>query len=649
MNVQKTLCFALVIGFFGLSAAARAESTDPPGLLAGKVHSSSAPLSSVGVYAYQLADLSLKKVTTDKEGSFLFRELPAGLYKIIAHKGGFLPAVVTLARSSADVDQFVDLELVSEGTAASEGTADFWSVRKKIPTDVLREMGLAAPQLADRGQGPGEQAVRHLESSIAGFQTKMQAMAGIHQGADQAESQMSGGRLELDGQLGSARVAFDGYYLKMDPASQRGAVAGQSGHQSALTLNVSGGGNSQVSVASRSSRLSALEVADSEDPMDFEQLAVTWRTPLGNKGESQITAQYTEESNFYSSGWIEPAEIPDASKTLNIQGSYSTTIGAESTFQTLLRYRERERSFLSKASPFAASLDSDGRFAEESLELTGRGGWRLQPTVLVEYGLTSRLHDGSLSFTPHGGLVFQVGDLWQAAAEASHRVEFDEETLFQDFVPALFHEAGACDQAEAACYRVSIQRTSADEDSRLSFGAAQKEYGETLRVFFSEDFFNHLESLFLVRGDRLPELQFAFSHRIKPSVLTTLESNLASGGGGLVLSPADEPFENQLQYLVTTLDTQFQTTSTGVLLAFHHLRQQLRPTSEHQPSRPEMQVDRLQVRVTQDLGFLMDLASDWAVHLNMELSRGSAFLGENAFDGDDELRQRFLGGLAVRF
>ena len=59
----------------------------------GKVSSSSAPLRAASVYAYQLADLSLEKVVTNAEGEFTFASLPVGLYKIIAFKPGFTPAV----------------------------------------------------------------------------------------------------------------------------------------------------------------------------------------------------------------------------------------------------------------------------------------------------------------------------------------------------------------------------------------------------------------------------------------------------------------------------------------------------------------------------------------------------------------------------
>ncbi len=652
MDVRKTLSLALLIGCLSLSTVALAESTNAPGLLAGKVHASSLPLSSAGVYVYQLADLTFQKVTTDNDGNFLFRELPAGLYKIIAHKGGFLPAVITLARSSSTADQFVDLELVEQDAAKGE-SADFWTVRKRIPTDVLRELGIEDVRLAERRREDLERlSARNSESPLANLQTKVQALAGIHQGAGDSVSQMSGGRLELDGRVGLARIAFDGFYLGMAPSAKGpGTAVGQRGHQSAMTFDIQGDeGNSQLSLAARSSRLSPSQIAGSGGSMDFEQLLVSFKAPLGSKGESRLSARYTTQNNFYSSGEMEPADIPDASRIFDFESSYSRQVGSDSTFEGQLRYREREGNFLPKGTAtLGNALVPIGRFADESVELSGRGGWRLQPAVLVEYGLTSRLHDGSLSFTPRGGLVLQMGEFWQAGAEASYRLDADELPRFRDFVPALFHDAGSCDQAEASCYKVAFHRLSEDDVNRVSFSTTHKEYGETLRVYFSEDFFDHLESLFLVRGDRLPEMQFSLRRRISPKILTTLESNIAAGGGGLIYSSSDLPFENQLRYLVTSLDTQFQNTSTGVLLSFHHLQQELVPTSNEQFSRPQMEVERLQLRVTQDLGFLMDLAADWAVHLNVEVSRGSAILGSSAAVSQNELRQRFLGGLAVRF
>jgi len=56
--------------------------------VAGRVLGESNPLPAANIYAYQLADLTLHRVVTDAQGNFLFQDLPAGLYKIIATRRG---------------------------------------------------------------------------------------------------------------------------------------------------------------------------------------------------------------------------------------------------------------------------------------------------------------------------------------------------------------------------------------------------------------------------------------------------------------------------------------------------------------------------------------------------------------------------------
>jgi hypothetical protein len=101
-----------------------------------------------------------------------------------------------------------------------------------------------------------------------------------------------------------------------------------------------------------------------------------------------------------------------------------------------------------------------------------------------------------------------------------------------------------------------------------------------------------------------------------------------------------------VQYLVTSIDTRFQATSTGVFLAFHHLSQELDPLSPGAAAASQIDMERLQLMLSQDLNILMNLVGDWTVQLNMELSRGSSPLASSS---NDEVRKRFLGGIAVKF
>jgi hypothetical protein len=124
---------------------------------------------------------------------------------------------------------------------------------------------------------------------------------------------------------------------------------------------------------------------------------------------------------------------------------------------------------------------------------------------------------------------------------------------------------------------------------------------------------------------------------------------VASGGGGVLRTVDKKSYENQVRFLVTSVDTQFLQTSTGVFVAFHHLAQELQPMGRRagRSSTDQLEIDRLQLMLTQDLGILERVASDLAILLNMEVSRGSTPDGSPY--ADEELRKRVMGGVAVKF
>jgi hypothetical protein len=236
----------------------------------------------------------------------------------------------------------------------------------------------------------------------------------------------------------------------------------------------------------------------------------------------------------------------------------------------------------------------------------------------------------------------------------SHKVTTDQQPGPRDFIPAFYHESSACTQGEESCVKVLLSRDG--ETTDLSVGAVHRRIGETLRLFFNEDFFNHLESLYLVRGDELPELQLGVTRRLTPQLLARIESNVGSGGGGIFYASDRTQYENSVRYLVTSLDTHYQGTATGLFIAFHHLEQELevlggphdRSAGQDSARMPRLELQRLQLMLTQDLNILLDVAADWAVKLNMEVSRGSVLSAADPA-GDDELRRRILGGFAVKF
>jgi hypothetical protein len=188
----------------------------------------------------------------------------------------------------------------------------------------------------------------------------------------------------------------------------------------------------------------------------------------------------------------------------------------------------------------------------------------VHPKIFVQYGLYSTLRDGSLSLVPQGGVVVALGSAWTASTLASHKVHEDDPLGF-DFAPLQYTNAGSDCQGETYCYQVELSRE-LDNQGELTIGATHRRFDETMRLYFSDDFFSHLESLYLVDGDRLPEVQVTMTRRIAPRIMARLESSLAAGGGGIFYATDDNSYEHSVRYMVTSLDTRFERTSTGVFL-----------------------------------------------------------------------------------
>ena len=609
------------------------------GALAGRVETSTSPLATVRVYAYALADLSLRKEITDRSGVFLFDDLPAGLYKIIAFKRGFMPAVVMLSRASQDAIQFLQVRLNTPPDYSENAAASFWKIRESIPTDVLRDIDLpVVPVFAVDPGSPGSQDSPAYEETVSrsGFQTHMRATTGTHEGPDTGVSRLSGAQFDVTGQVNDLRIDLEGGYtaLASGPFGDRGA----NGSTQALSLRVANSDRSTIGFSSSSSHLAAPGSLNDAESVEFERHQLTWTRPFGQRASSTFSAQYVEESNFYrQAAYLAPAQIPGASRSFRIEGTYENQLTDRSNFKAGVRYRDRETDY--------RTADVRNPLPQKTVELFGRAGWKVKPAVVVQYGLYSALRDGTLSLAPQGGVVVQLGDHWQASTLASRRMSSEKDGYRRiDFSPTYYRDARSCGEAQEYCYEFSLSRTSG-QDGEIKFGASHRKIGETQRLFFDSDFFDRFDSLYLVDGDRLPELKVEVTHRISPSVLTRIESHVGAGGGGLMRTADNSFYENEVRYLVTSVDTQFEGTDTGLYFAFHRLEQQLTPLLGTQVgSGSDVALERLQIGIRQDLGFLSRMASDLAVHLDMELSRGGA--SQELFD---ELRRRITGGLAVTF
>ncbi|MBZ0111869.1 MAG: hypothetical protein K8J08_05380, partial [Thermoanaerobaculia bacterium] len=433
-------------------------------------------------------------------------------------------------------------------------------------------------------------------------------------------------------------LAGEFWQLQANDAPRQAASQGEA-TSVALSMKGAGSGHGSVDMTTVNERFANHQLRTRDD-VDFERYQLSWSQPFGERSLSSFSAQYLTQENYFRPDWVAPVIAPHATRSMNVAGSYSVDISDRTSLETGIRYREQDA--------YSSLTPGDG-LDQRALEVFGRGGWRVQPSVLVEYGIYTQLQDGSMALAPQGNVVVQLGSSWQTEASASQRMEQGEpQQLFSS--PVRFGASdGNCQGLDEHCYRLMLSRQSGDHDNNLfSVAATHREVAETLQLHFNDDFFNQLESLYLVRGDELPEMQVVFQRQITPQILARLESNYAEGGGGMLYATDNSSYQNQVRYLVTSLDTRFQRSSTGVFLAFHHLEQALETQLADQLSDPAFDLERLQLMLSQDLDVLLQAAGDLAIHVNFELSRGTTpySLEDQDFD---ELRQRVSGGVSLRF
>jgi len=633
------------------------------GRLVGKVHAGKAPLPAARVYVYDVADRSRQRTTTDRFGRYAFQPLPAGVYRVIAHRPGFVPAVAELVRTTAESAQSLDFELSArERRPADEktgaGEEDFWSVRQRIPSDVLRQIQIAEA-IADDQDWALESALQRER-----FEAELRTLSGIEDAGGDAGARVLGSQFDLRSRFGETQLA-----LRSDLREFEREVFNedhqQLGDSQAFALDVNHRG-SNVQITSQRHRFHGGQAAAWDDwgPTPFaglESYGVRVEQAAGGGG-AHFEARYTADQNFHhgfgdlytgQSGLhslaLAAIDSPMSSTTLEFRGGYERQITANASLEAGLSYRQRQAYGNGRFSTW-------GEDPHQRFDVFSQGNWEIQPTVVLEYGMFSTLSDGNVSFTPRAGFVVELGSRWLAAVSASERVD-SEHLLFRDFLQVQYHDDDACTATFEHCYRIELgRRLGATNDSnRVEFGVTQRQFADSVRLYFSRDIFERLESLLLLDGDQVAELHFGLQQRLGEKILTRISSSAASGGGGLLraVDGSGNHLENQVRYVIASVDTQFERSATGVLLAFRRVDQELSPLArdaQFPPAGPNsvLSVERLQLQLTQGLPWVTGTGiQNWALQLEMQLSRGH--LPVDSSHDPDQLRRRVVAGIAVRF
>src|SRR6266849_5794991 len=173
MRRLRAFAFASVLA---AAFAAHADAPLPQVLqVLGSVTNSAHPVANALVIALNLKDLDSIQTYSLLDGTFALPPLRAGIYKIIAVKQGFAPAIATVVPTRPN--HRVNLALEDEKRARNSKNNEMWEIRASLPPDVLRQIDLVL--------APAPVA-RSASYDLPRFKGQMVSVTGVGVGGDQS-------------------------------------------------------------------------------------------------------------------------------------------------------------------------------------------------------------------------------------------------------------------------------------------------------------------------------------------------------------------------------------------------------------------------------------------------------------------------------
>lgn len=624
-----------------LAAGGTALATPPPTPsappISGVVRSVQAPISGALVIFYNLADASLTRASTSADGTFVVSSAPVGVYDLIAYKKGFLPALVRLWHQAAPQQissLSIELASASKGRAVNHGngqaTPDFWELRDRLPADVLREIGLgdteekAASSLA---RPPATSTASAASARIGG---EMRTTTDVGPG----DSSLSRAALGLRGGLPNGwAYALQGEYATLSDGRPP-ADGVTTGNSTGLALDVAPSPLDHVRVTTRHNQLSF----GVQGPASLQAHQVMWDRGDEHGTVESAAARYIEEAGLYSATARGTSLFPLASRTLELQAAYARAATETPGLSVAMTYRRREG--LGSTSGVA----SNGTFfpAAPDADLSAAASVRLGSRVLLEGGVVARYLAGGYGIAPRAVARYELPDGSVVFVRGLYRVA-ESGTSTGTAMPRVASIDDANEPASRRSVAAGFERRG--DDGSFRFQASQQRLDEVVRAFFDGDLLTDFDSVYLMSGNTVRQLDASVQHRLTRKLAGTASARYGTIDGAVKPEAATAYGiqDSQGTFWSARAGVEFLQTKTGVAVVLRGVRQRLITPA----STLRNDSDKISVSLAQDLSVvgITPFGSICRLLVALETSRSTRLSEKD----DAPVNKRLLGGVAVSF
>jgi hypothetical protein len=579
----------------------------------GNVTNSARPVGNALVIALNLNSLQAVQTFSGSDGSFAMPQLPSGVYRIIAMKYGFAPAIETVIPTKKE--HRVKLRMETEKQQSRGANQEIWEIRGSLPPDILRQI--------DMVMTPPPDPIGALASTVYApprFKGEMMSMTGMTAstsaptGATFAQTAVG-----LQSRVGDNwQIGFHGNLHRVGDPADGESFATPAAEASAAQIEVRSSPTDSYRIASTRSwwryRDDVPDVSHQTD--DSHQADIRSNNFEWEHGDSKVQVRYLAQQNiFVASPGSDLIEI----------------VGGTNVIQT-----PRNEMGVSLRVTQESLRNTPGAIASPTLrtaDLTANAKFEIVPALKIDYGMSSRVGLYGTEWAPRSGAELKIGKDTVLMVSGMYKV-FD--AAQQNTLPSVIVWSDDSRLLPHYSYSGGIVSGNASGEHFSVIGTVSAA-DTPLRIVFTDGLEHFWDGLYIDAGDIRRDVRIAFRKELGSRILLDISSTAGTATPG---HPAVTPRGSEKLYVSGDVESTFSPTRTTLAVSYRQI-QQPQPSGNGDPYRTQ----RVDVRVAQSLHLPLDLK----VLLGIELARSeNSRILLDALDADGNTR-RYIGGLAVNF
>ena len=589
--MRRFRAIAVVAAMIIVAAPAQSEAPVPAALqVLGTVSNAARPVANALVIALNLQDFAAVQTYTSADGSFILPSLRGGIYKIIAVKQGFVPAITTVVPTRTS--HRVAFKLDKEEKAKRSTNQEIWELRGSLPKDILRDL--------DAIIAPAEVATTY---DIPRFRGEMVSLTGVaNQASNPAYAQTA---LGVQGRISDSwQVGLTGNMQRFEDPTDDVAFGNAVAESSVMSMELRSGGDQSLRLASTSSSWMYADAEETDRQADVRAHNVEWRS-----GTAHVQVRYLEQENLFH-------HTPAQSNMIEVAGAVPIVQTRRNDLGVALRVTQESISGMPEIFRTA--------------DLSANGSVMLVPSLIVHYGMDSRIAVDGQEWAPRTGAEWKLTENTSIVGSAMLKV-YDRDNAHLA-LPSIVFWAENGRTLPRYTYTIGFV-TGTDEANRFSAIATLTEVDDALRMIFADEQNQFWDGLEVEAGDIRRDVSLAYRKQFG----SVFAVDMATTAG--TASQRDPNERREKVYITGDLQSTFNPTRTSLAVSYRDVQQ---PGEE---GADDYHTERLHLRMAQSLYLPVDLK----VLLGVELARAenSPYLVDTLTA--EGRSKKYIGGLALNF